>query len=59
LALAAFTVLASVLFHPFWSVPADQQMITQLLFMKNMAVTGGLLILATLGPGPAALGSRS
>lgn len=58
LALAAFTLLASVLFHPYWSVPADQQMVTQLLFMKNISIAGGMLILAALGPGPASLGSR-
>lgn len=58
LALAAFTLAASFLFHPFWSVPADQQFMQQLLFMKNLAVTGGLLILAALGPGAATLGTR-
>lgn len=58
LALAAFTLVASFLFHPFWTVPAEQQMVQQLLFMKNLAVTGGLLILAALGPGPASLGAR-
>lgn len=58
LALAAFTLLASVLFHPFWSVPEAQVGVTQLLFMKNMAVIGGLLLVAALGPGPASLGSR-
>lgn len=58
LALAVFTLVASFLFHPFWSVPADQQFMQQLLFMKNLAVTGGMLILAALGPGPASLGTR-
>lgn len=58
LALAAFTLAASFLFHAYWSVPAEQQMIQQLLFMKNLSITGGLLILAALGPGPASLASR-
>ena len=58
LALAAFTLLASLAFHPFWSVPADQQFVQNLLFMKNMSVIGGLLVLAALGPGPASLGTR-
>lgn len=58
LALAVFTLAASFLFHAFWSVPAEQQFVQQLLFMKNLAVTGGMLILAALGPGPASLGSR-
>lgn len=59
LALALFTLAASFLFHPYWSVPADQQMITQLLFMKNMSVAGGLLLVSALGAGPLSLdGSR-
>ncbi len=59
LALGFFTLVASVLFHPYWSVPADQQMVTQLLFMKNISVVGGMFILAALGPGPASMGSKS
>ncbi|KAI5913706.1 DoxX family protein [Thauera sp. 2A1] len=59
LGLAVFTVVASLMFHRYWSLPADQQMVQQLLFMKNMAAAGGLLILAALGPGPASLGGKS
>ncbi|ABM92976.1 DoxX family protein [Methylibium petroleiphilum] len=51
LALAGFTLLASVLFHPFWSLPADQAFVQQLLFMKNVSVAGGLLLVAALGTG--------
>jgi putative oxidoreductase len=51
LALAGFTLVASVLFHPFWSVPADQAFMQQLLFMKNVSVAGGLLLVAALGAG--------
>ncbi len=51
LALALFTVAAAVLFHNYWSMPAGQQMMQQVIFMKNMAVTGGLLMLAVAGPG--------
>ena len=36
LAMALFTLAASMLFHPFWSVPEAQQMVTKLLFMKNI-----------------------
>ena len=52
LALALFTLAASVLFHPYWSAPAGQQMIPQLLFMKNLSVIGGLLLVSALGAGP-------
>ena len=58
LALALFTLVASFIYHRYWSLPADQQMIQQLLFMKNMAVAGGLFLLAALGPGPGSAGSR-
>jgi putative oxidoreductase len=51
LALAGFTVMASVLFHNYWAMPAAQQMMQQLMFTKNMAVTGGLLMVAALGAG--------
>ena len=50
--------VVSLLFHRYWSAPADQQLVTQLLFMKNIAVVGGMLVLAALGPGPASLGAR-
>jgi putative oxidoreductase len=49
--LAVFTLVASVFFHSFWALPADQQMIRQLLFFKNIAAVGGLLTLAAWGPG--------
>ena len=58
LALAAFTVLATFLFHNFWAAPAEQQMVQQLMFMKNIAVAGGLLLVFSLGAGPASLDSR-
>jgi putative oxidoreductase len=51
LALALFTIAAAVLFHNFWAMPPDKQMMQQVIFMKNMAVTGGLLMLALAGPG--------
>jgi putative oxidoreductase len=58
LLLAAFTLVASFLYHRYWSAPADQQVVVQLLFMKNMAIIGGLLVLAALGPGPASRDAR-
>jgi putative oxidoreductase len=51
LALAFFTLVASFFFHNYWGVPADQVMVMQLLFFKNIAIVGGLLILAACGAG--------
>lgn len=49
--LAIFTLIASVIGHAFWTAPADQAFVAQLLFFKNIAVVGGLLILASTGSG--------
>jgi putative oxidoreductase len=51
LALALFTLVASLVFHAFWSAPPEQQFVQQLLFMKNVAVAGGLLFVAGAGAG--------
>jgi putative oxidoreductase len=48
LALAAFTIVAGVLFHDFWTVADAAQYGNQLNhFLKNVAIVGGLLIVAT------------
>jgi putative oxidoreductase len=51
LALAVFTATATVFFHNFWAMPASEQMMQQISFVKNLAVIGGLLLLASAGPG--------
>jgi len=58
LALGLFTLLASAVFHNYWAVPADQQFVQQLLFMKNLAVAGGMFVVAALGAGPLSLDAR-
>jgi putative oxidoreductase len=58
LALSVFTLVASFFFHAFWAVPAEAAMVTQLLFIKNIAVVGGLLTLAAWGPGGWSLDAR-
>ncbi len=51
LALAGFSVLAGLMFH---FAPSDQMQMT--MFMKNLAMAGGLLLLAIYGPGAYAVG---
>jgi putative oxidoreductase len=58
LALAVFTLLASVLFHNYWTLPADKQMVDQLMFMKNLSVSGGLLAVFVFGAGTLSLDGR-
>ena len=58
LALALFTLVASFFFHNYWAFPVDKQMIPSLLFMKNMAIVGGLLTLAAWGAGAWSLDAR-
>ncbi len=51
LGIALFTVVITFIFHNFWAMPADQVMIEQQAFFKNIAVVGGLLTIAAWGAG--------
>lgn len=42
----------TLLFHNFWAAPADQAMIQQIMFLKNLAIMGGMLLIMANGPGP-------
>ena len=56
--LAVFTLVATFIFHNYWGVPAEQAFVQQLMFFKNIAVVGGLLILAASGPGALSVDAR-
>ena len=51
LALAVFTLLAAIIFHDFWAAEAAQKMNQQINFLKNLAITGGMLMVFAFGPG--------
>lgn len=58
LALAAFTLLATVIFHAYWAAPPERQTTEMLMFMKNLAVAGGMLMVFALGPGRFSVDAR-
>lgn len=58
LALALFTLVACFFFHAYWNLPADKAMMQQLLFNKNIAITGGLLAFAAFGAGGLSLDAK-
>lgn len=56
LILFGFTVIVSVLMHDYWKIAnAVERDADYDLFIRNMAIAGGLLFLVGMGPGPFAL----
>ncbi|MBL8670373.1 MAG: DoxX family protein [Alphaproteobacteria bacterium] len=52
LAIALFSVLAALLYHPYWAIAADAgQRLQSIMFWKNIAMAGGFLLLYVTGPG--------
>jgi putative oxidoreductase len=58
LGLAVFTVATGFFFHKFWAVPVDQAGLQHIMFFKNMAIAGGLCMLAAFGAGAWSLDAR-
>ena len=51
LALAVFTLVAAVIFHNYWAVPAAERMAQYINFWKNISMVGGMLMVFAFGPG--------
>ena len=51
-AIFIFVLIASFIFHAFWAVPADQAQLQNIMFMKNLAIMGGMLYIIGYGSGP-------
>lgn len=51
-ALLLWMIPVTYLFHNYWAMPADQQMIQQIMFMKNLGLMGGMLLIMAFGSGP-------
>ena len=58
-ALAIFVVIATLAAHRFWDIQDAAQMVSQRTqFLKNLAIIGGLLFVATFGPGSISVDKR-
>jgi putative oxidoreductase len=51
LAIAIFTLVSGIIFHNYWAVEAAQRMAQEINFWKNIAITGGMLMVFAFGPG--------
>ncbi len=58
LTMAVFTLATGFLFHRFWAVPAAQVSVQHIMFFKNMAIAGGLLMVAAFGAGAWSMDAR-
>ena len=51
LAMFLYVVVLPFVFHAYWSVPPARLTVEKLQFFKDLAIAGGLLAIATWGPG--------
>jgi putative oxidoreductase len=59
LALIVFLIPTTLIFHNFWAYTGQEQQMQMINFMKNLAILGGLFVVAGLGAGGLSLDSRS
>jgi putative oxidoreductase len=58
LVLAIFSVVSGIFFHNYWAMEAAQVMVNQIMFMKNLAIAGGLLSVVAWGAGAYSLDAK-
>lgn len=58
LAIGIFTLVSAIFFHDYWAAEAAQKMAQQINFWKNVAITGGMLMVFAFGPGRYSLDKR-
>ena len=58
-AIVLFLVPVTLTMHPFWAAPGKEAMALQLtMFMKNLSLIGGALLITQFGAGPMSLDER-
>jgi putative oxidoreductase len=50
-ALFLFVIPTTLIFHAYWTVPPEQVFAQTIQFQKNLAIMGGMLYVALMGPG--------
>lgn len=58
LGLAVFTAAITPVFHGYWAAPEAMVMMQRLMFWKNFAIVGGLLLVAAFGAGALSIDGR-
>ncbi|MFZ3200635.1 MAG: DoxX family protein [Candidatus Acidiferrales bacterium] len=53
-----YVIPTTLLLHNFWAMQGTERMDSQVHFMKNLAIMGGLLLLASFGPGGCSVDSK-
>jgi putative oxidoreductase len=56
--LALYLIPVTLIFHKFWGLHGMEQQMQITNFLKNLAIMGGLTLVAALGPGPLSLEVR-
>jgi putative oxidoreductase len=51
LAIVVFLIIVSPIFHNFWTMEGEARMMNQIMFLKNVSMLGGFLLLMAFGPG--------
>jgi len=51
LALIVFVIPTTLLFHDFWSLAGPDRQLQTIMFLKNLSMLGGLLLVLAFGPG--------
>jgi putative oxidoreductase len=56
--MAIFTIATGLFFHNFWALPPEQVNLNQIMFMKNLSIAGGLLMMSAFGAGATSLDAK-